>query len=81
MSSILYLIITTLLKIYAKSSTVNTFLYGFKYIYFVSMFIITSILLYIIPIRGSLNMNSLVIKSRAINNYTYLDSIDIYSFL
>ena len=81
LSSILYLVITTLLKIYTKSSTMDIFLYSFKYVYFISMFIITSILLYIVSIRGFFNINSLVIKSRATNNYTYSNSIDIYSFL
>ena len=81
LSNILYLIITTLLKIYTKSSTIDTSLYGFKYIYFISIFIITNILLYVVSIRDFFNINSLVIKSRVINNYTYLNSIDIYSFL
>ena len=81
LSNILCLIITTLLKIYTKSSTIDASLYGFKYIYFISIFIITNMLLYIVSIRGFFNINSLVIKSRVINNYTYLNSIDIYSFL
>ena len=68
LSSILYLVITTLLKIYAKSFMINTFLYGFMYVYFVKVFIITSILLYIMLIRGSFNVDSLVIKLRATNN-------------
>ena len=38
-------------------------------------------LLYIVSIRGSFNGSSLVIKLRAINNYTYSSNIDIYSFL
>ena len=38
-------------------------------------------LLYIAPIRGSFNIDSLVIKLRATNNYTYLDNIEVYSFL
>ena len=80
LSSILYLIITILLKIYTKSSTINTSLYGFKYTYFVSIFTITSMLLYIIPIRGFFNIDSLVIKSRVIDNHTCLSKIEIYSF-
>ena len=79
--NILYFIIITLLKIYTKSFTIDTSLYDFKYIYFISIFTITNILLYIIFIRDSFNINSLVIKFKAINNYTYLNSIDIYSFL
>ena len=80
LSSILYLIITILLKIYTKSSTMNTSLYDFKYTYFVSIFIITSMLLYIISIRGFFNIDSLVIKSRLIDNHTYFSKIEIYSF-
>ena len=38
-------------------------------------------LLYAISMRGSFNIDSLVIKFRAIKDYTYLNSIDIYSFL
>ena len=79
--SILYLTITTLLKIYTKSFAVNVSLYSFKYIYFVSIFTITSMLSYTISIRGSFNIDSLIIKSRATKDYAYLDSIGIYSFL
>ena len=79
--SILYLTIITLLKIYTKSSTINAFLYSFKYIYFISVFIIINILLYIVSIRGFFNISSLIMKFKAINNYTCLSNIDIYSFL
>ena len=65
---------------YTKSFIIDTSLYSFKYIYFVSVFIITSMLLYVIFIRGSFNIGSLIIKSRATKDYTYLDSVDIYSF-
>ena len=37
-------------------------------------------LLYIVPIRGSFNDSSLIIKLRVIDNYTYSNNIDIYSF-
>ena len=38
-------------------------------------------LLYTVPIRGFFNIDSLVIKSRATNNYAYSNKADIYSFL
>ena len=46
----------------------NTSLYSSKYTYFVSVFTIISILLYAAPVRGSFNIDSLIIKSRATNN-------------
>ena len=81
LSSIPYLIITTLLKIYTKSFAIDTFLYNSKYIYFVSVFIIINILLYTTSIRGSFNIDSLVIKLRVTNNHTYSNNIEVYSFL
>ena len=66
---------------YTKSSTINASLYSFKYIYFISIFMITSILLYIIFIRGSFYIDSLVIKFKVINNYIYLSNVEIYIFL
>ena len=68
LSSILYLAITTLLKIYTRSSAMNTSLYSSKYTYLVSVSIITNILLYIAPIRGSFNVDSFVIKSKTTDN-------------
>ena len=38
-------------------------------------------LLYIVSIRGFFNNNSLVIKLRATNNYTYSNNIGVYNFL
>ena len=81
LSSIPCRAITILLKIYIKSSIVDTSLYSSKKIYLISIFIITSILLYIVPIRDFFNNSSLVIKLRATNNYTYSSNIDICSFL
>ena len=77
----LYRAITILLKIYIKSSTIDIFLYGLRYIYLISIFTITSMLLYVVPMRGSFDINSLVIKLRVINNYIYSDNIEICSFL
>ena len=71
LSSIPCLIITTLLKIYTKSSTVEAFLYGSRYANFVKLFTITSILSYNMSIRGSFDNDSLVMKSRATVNYSY----------
>ena len=65
LSSMLCLVMTTLLKIYAKSSMVDTSLYSLRYTNFVRLSTITSILSYNIPMRGSLDSGSLVIKSRA----------------
>ena len=45
------------------------------------MFIITNILLYTVLVRGFFDIGSLVIKSRAINNYAYSDKAGVYSFL
>ena len=45
------------------------------------MFTITNILLYTISIRGSIDIDSLVIKLRATNNYAYSNKVDVYSFL
>ena len=73
--------ITTLLKIYTKSSTVDTSLYDSKYIYLVRVFTITSMLLYVVPIRGFFDVDSLVIKLRAIDNHAYSNKTEIYSFL
>ena len=58
------LVITTLLKIYAKSSIVEASLYGLRYVNFVKLSIITSMLSYIVPMRGSFDNGSLVMKSR-----------------
>ena len=38
--------------------------------YLISMFTITSMLLYIMPIRDFFNNSSLIIKLRVIDNYT-----------
>ena len=38
-------------------------------------------LLYIVFMRDSFNDNSLIIKLRVINNYTYSSNIGVYSFL
>ena len=61
----LCLVIITLLKIYTKSSIVEASLYGLRYVNFIRLSIITSILLYTMPMRGSFDSSSLVIKSRA----------------
>ena len=60
----LCLITITLLKIYTKSSIVEVSLYSLRYTNFVRLSIITSILLYIMPMRGSFDSSSLVMKSR-----------------
>ena len=44
------------------------------------MFIIIRMLLSIVSIRGFFNIDSLIIKSKAINNYIYSSDIEIYSF-
>ena len=59
-----YLVITTLLKIYTKSSIVEASLYSSSYINFVKLSIITSMLSYTMPMRGSFDNGSLVMKSR-----------------
>ena len=38
-------------------------------------------LLYIVLVRGFFNDNSLIIKLRVTNNYTYSSNINVYSFL
>ena len=80
MSGILCQAITILLKIYAKSSAVNASLYGLRYAYLVSVFTITSILSYVVPVRGSFDVSSLVIKLRAIDDHAYSDNIGVCSF-
>ena len=69
-----------MLKIYAKFITINAFLYNLRYVYLISIFTITSILSYIVPMRDSFDISSLVIKLRAINDYIYFNNIEIYSF-
>ena len=64
LSSILCLIIITLLKIYTKSSIVEVSLYSLRYINFIKLSIITSILSYTMPMRGSFDNSNLVMKSR-----------------
>ena len=67
----LCLMITTLLKIYTKSSIVEASLYSLRYINFIKLSIITSILSYIMPMRGSFDNSSLVMKSRVTIDYGY----------
>ena len=67
----LCLIITTLLKIYAKSSIVEASLYGSRYVNFVKLSTITSMLSYAMPMRGSFDNGSLVMKSRVTINHGY----------
>ena len=71
LSSILCLIITTLLKIYTKSSIVEASLYSLRYINFVKLSTITSILSYTMPMRGSFNNGNLVMKSRVTIDHGY----------
>ena len=63
------LIITTLLKMYTKSSIVEASLYGSRYVNFVKLSTITSILSYTMPMRGSFDNGSLVMKSRVTIDY------------
>ena len=77
----LYQAITILLKMYAKSSTIDASLYSLRYMYLVSVFTITSMLLYVMPMRDSFNINSLIIKLRAINDHIYSSNVEVYSFL
>ena len=65
------LIITTLLKIYTKSSIVEASLYGLRYTNFVKLSTITNILSYTMPMRGSFDNSSLVMKSRVTIDYGY----------
>ena len=58
------LAITTLLKIYARSSAVDASLYGSRYTNFVKLSTITNMLSYAMPMRGSFDNGSLVMKSR-----------------
>ena len=67
----LCLVTTTLLKIYAKSSMVEVSLYSLRYMNFVRLSTITSILLYTMPMRGSFDSSSLVMKSRATIDHGY----------
>ena len=60
----LCLITTTLLKMYTKSSVVEASLYSLRYMNFVRLSTITSILSYTMLVRGSFDSGSLVIKSR-----------------
>ena len=46
-------IIISFIKVYTNSSAVNNSLYGLKYKNFVSLLLITNILLNSIPVRGS----------------------------
>ena len=65
----LCLVITTLLKIYARSSIVDTSLYSSRYINFVKLSTITNMLLYVMPMRGSFDSGSLVMKSKVTIDY------------
>ena len=66
---------------YTKSSTIDASLYSSRYVYLVSISTITNMLSYIVSIRGSFNVDSLVIKLRAINDYAYSSNVEICSFL
>ena len=71
LSSMLCLVITTLLKMYTKSSTVEASLYGSRYMNFVKLSTITSMLSYTMPMRGSFDNSSLVMKSRVTIDHGY----------
>ena len=65
------LVIMTLLKIYARSSIVDASLYSLRYMNFVKLSTITSMLSYVMPMRGSFDSGSLVMKSRATVDHGY----------
>ena len=65
---------------YTKSFAIDASLYGLRYAYLVSVSTITSMLSYVVSVRGFFDVSSLVIKSRAINNYAYSNNIGVYSF-
>src|SRR6266568_8726801 len=81
LSSTLYLINTSLIYIYAISSTKISFIYIIKYLYLVNLSIITRIMLYIYPITRSFNFSNLIIKSYNITSYSLLSVFISYSFL
>jgi hypothetical protein len=64
--------ITILVKTCIRLSTFNASRKGSISTYLVSLLFITIMLLYLIPMRGSFNLGSLVMKSRAILNYSLL---------
>ena len=80
MSGIPYWAITILLKMYVKSFAVDAFLYDLRYAYLVSVSTITSMLSYVVPMRGSFDVGSLVMKSRAIDDYAYSGNVGVCSF-
>ena len=63
-------------KIYIKSSAVDTFKYGIKYLYFVNLQVIIRMLSYSISINNFLNNNNLITKPSAINFYNFVDILD-----
>ena len=65
---------------YAKSSAVDASLYGLRYAYLVSVSTITSMLSYVVPVRGSFDVDSLVMKSRAIDNHACSGNAGVCSF-
>ena len=60
----------SLINVYVRASALLASLNGISRANFVSLSLITKILLYTVPVRGSFNNSSLIIKSIGINNYT-----------
>ena len=66
---------------YTKSSIVEASLYSLRYTNFVKLSTITSILSYVMPMRGSFDNSSLVMKSRVTIDHGYSRVAADYSSL
>ena len=69
LSGVPWFITTSLINVYIRALALLTSLNGISRANFISLSLITKILSYIVPVRGSFNNSSLIIKSIVINNY------------
>ena len=70
LSGVPWFITTSLINVYIRALALLTSLNDISRANFISLSLITKILSYTVPVRGSFNNSSLIIKSIAINDYT-----------
>ena len=70
LSGVPWFITTSLINVYIRALALLTSLNGISRANFISLSLITKILSYTVPVRGSFDNSSLIIKSIAINDYT-----------
>jgi len=70
LSGVPWFITTSLINVYIRALALLTSLNGISRANFISLSLITKILSYTVPVRGSFDNSSLIIKSIVINDYT-----------